>query len=252
MADLAKAKSPAPPALAESSSEVKETLSEVPSTVAPTEKAEVPAPVIDAHADESAKPAEPATGESATKPADETDEAVPEEESSEKPAPQASQDLDTTQTTELVEENEDGNTTVASITADLNRPSRAAAVKAQEASKPRTPAKKKSTANLSGAAATSSANKRKSFGGKAGPDMALKAGMIVLARLKGFSPWPAIIVEEDMLPPAVLKARPKDSTSKRKGKFSMVGMADDEIPIAAKGSSAGHWPIMFLDNFESL
>ncbi|EWC48037.1 hypothetical protein DRE_02616 [Drechslerella stenobrocha 248] len=251
MATIEKAKSPGPLVAAESLSEVKKKTSEVLSTDAPVEKTEVDAPATGTKSGEPSKTTEHASDASAAKPSDDADEPAIKENSSHKPAPHPSGDDGTAQTTELAGSSKNGNASAASPTTEANRPSRAAAQKAQEASKARTPARRKSTTNLPGATPTGPANKRKSLGGKASAEISFKPGMIVLARLKGYSPWPAIIVEEDMLPPAVLKARPKDSTSKRKGKFSMVGIPDDEIPVAARGSSAGHWPLMFLDNFDS-
>lgn len=61
-------------------------------------------------------------------------------------------------------------------------------------------------------------------------------GMVVLAKLKGFPAWPAMILDETNLPPNVLGVKPKSSSSKNRRKSSA---ADDGML----------WPVrFFVDN----
>jgi PWWP domain len=62
-----------------------------------------------------------------------------------------------------------------------------------------------------------------------------EAGVVVLAKLKGFPAWPGMIVEETSLDPGIAKAKPKGSS-----KSSKKGQASGD---------SGVWPVkFFVDN----
>lgn len=83
-------------------------------------------------------------------------------------------------------------------------------------------------------------NKKKSM-----PDLNLncKPGEHYWARLKGYSPWPAIICDESMLPEALLASRPV-STARPDGSFR------EDFEEGGKSVKDRTFPIMFLSTNE--
>ncbi|KAK9455831.1 hypothetical protein V1511DRAFT_487758 [Dipodascopsis uninucleata] len=63
-------------------------------------------------------------------------------------------------------------------------------------------------------------------------------GSLVLAKLKGFPPWPAMVLTENLLPPHILKLKPKPSaSSKRKS----IGADEDD-------ESRSAFPVRFFND----
>ncbi|RPB00828.1 hypothetical protein L873DRAFT_1678875 [Choiromyces venosus 120613-1] len=93
------------------------------------------------------------------------------------------------------------------------------------------PTKKKSSANLKGKTPRSTK--------KAAVDVDYQPGMNVLAKMRTFPPWPAIILSDELLPEALLKTKPS-------GKSGKKGEASAPAAPAAPTS----WPVMFMGTNE--
>lgn len=96
-------------------------------------------------------------------------------------------------------------------------------------STPKSAAKKKSLANL------------KSNGTPAkvkNADVNYEPGMQVLAKMRTFPPWPAVILSEELLPEALLKTRPSNKNPRTKGSSAE--------PAEVKR----HWPVMYMGTNE--
>jgi len=91
------------------------------------------------------------------------------------------------------------------------------------------PSKKKSSANLKGKTPRSTK--------KAAADVDYQPGMSVLAKMRTFPPWPAIILSDELLPEALLKTKPSGKSGK-KGEAS------------AAPSAPTSWPVMFMGTNE--
>ncbi|CUS10212.1 unnamed protein product [Tuber aestivum] len=93
------------------------------------------------------------------------------------------------------------------------------------------PTKKKSSGNLKGKTPRSTK--------KAAADVDYQPGMNVLAKMRTFPPWPAIILSDDLLPEALLRTKPS-------GKSGKKGEASASVAPSAPTS----WPVMFMGTNE--
>lgn len=84
--------------------------------------------------------------------------------------------------------------------------------------------KKKSLANL----------KAKDTPKKTVPEINYEPGMYVLAKMRRYPPWPAIILNDDLLPEFLQKSRPN----------ARIGKAKDAS--APPPNPPRHWPVMYL------
>jgi len=93
------------------------------------------------------------------------------------------------------------------------------------------PSKKKSSANLKGKTPRSTK--------KAAADVEYQPGMSVLAKMRTFPPWPAIILSDETLPEALLRAKPSGKSGKK-----------GEASASAAPSTPTSWPVMFMGTNE--
>ncbi|CAZ82361.1 unnamed protein product [Tuber melanosporum] len=93
------------------------------------------------------------------------------------------------------------------------------------------PTKKKSSANLKGKTPRSTK--------KAVVDVDYQPGMSVLAKMRTFPPWPAIILSDELLPEALVRTKPSGKSGKK-----------GEASASAAPSAPTSWPVMFMGTNE--
>lgn len=94
---------------------------------------------------------------------------------------------------------------------------------------PKSAARKKSLANLKNNNTPSKAKN---------PDVKYEPGMQVLAKMRTFPPWPAVILSEELLPEALLKTRPSSKNPRTKGSST------------ASPDERRHWPVIYMGTLE--
>lgn len=94
---------------------------------------------------------------------------------------------------------------------------------------PKSAARKKSLANLKN---NNTPSKPKN------PDVKYEPGMQVLAKMRTFPPWPAVILSEELLPEALLKTRPSTKNPRTKGSST------------APSEERRHWPVIYMGTLE--
>lgn len=94
---------------------------------------------------------------------------------------------------------------------------------------PKSAARKKSLANLKNNGTPSKAKN---------PDVKYEPGMQVLAKMRTFPPWPAVILSEELLPEALLKTRPSSKNPRTKGSST------------ASPDERRHWPVIYMGTLE--
>lgn len=94
---------------------------------------------------------------------------------------------------------------------------------------PKSAARKKSLANLKNNNTPSKAKN---------PDVKYEPGMQVLAKMRTFPPWPAVILSEELLPEALLKTRPSSKNPRTKGAST------------AQSEERRHWPVIYMGTLE--
>lgn len=94
---------------------------------------------------------------------------------------------------------------------------------------PKSTARKKSLANLKN---NNTPSKSKNA------DVKYEPGMQVLAKMRTFPPWPAVILSEELLPEALLKTRPSNKNPRTKGSSN------------APSDERRHWPVIYMGTFE--
>jgi hypothetical protein len=96
-------------------------------------------------------------------------------------------------------------------------------------STPKSAAKKKSLANLKNNGTPAKVKNA---------DVNYEPGMQVLAKMRTFPPWPAVILSEELLPEALLKTRPSNKHPRTKGSS------------AEPAEIKRHWPVMYMGTNE--
>ncbi|ROW16089.1 hypothetical protein VPNG_01925 [Cytospora leucostoma] len=204
---------------------------------------DAPAAADDAKADEPEPTEEKADGKTPAEPTKEEQASKPTEESTETPAEKPTEDSDVemkdapdaTTAPSAEEAPKEDKTEQAEASEPAAGGDDSAAAAAPNASKTKTPARRKSAAGADG--------KGKKLNKKASKAAILhidaKPGDHYFIKLKGFPQWPCVICDEDMLPHALIKTRPV-SAARPDGEYR------EDYADGGKRAADRSFPIMYL------
>lgn len=163
------------------------------------------------------------------KPDDETADAPTDDNEGDKPTEAPSKKDDEKKGGEENKENAAEQDAEVSVGLDGSMDSKKSKKKSPATPAPKSAARKKSLANLKN---SNTPAKSKNA------DVKYEPGMQVLAKMRTFPPWPAVILSEELLPEALLKTRPSTKNPRTKGSS------------AAPSDERRHWPVIYMGTLE--